>query len=585
MNYKLFLPLLAVGMTFSAMSAQNYEQPMTKPSVYMILVKSDKENAKLDYEIENPNLILKRFNEIKNQFKDFLAPGKNIIDIIPLGKKNKKEDTELTKELDKSNGIDKTTIRSNVPQSIFPTIPIPDKFFDHNLKVRVVDLDPLTKGLSTDEIDKANEPFAKTDASKISNLFGGLIGIDKSQSFIANIDTISRLIPAALGKHFKEQHTSELLLAKWLNYKETKAKQANTASKTKKTKKGKNTKASSQSSDNVADAVIPARWDENLITERGLYSLTEEEKEKALKTAGTTAILAGRGYDLIGKTFVVAINLRYRSNKAFMLEANDEANAIISAINEIGGKIAGPKIDKIVRTAFLGKEITALVASKALTGYRVQATAFLYKIDWTDEISYEFATQIVDKNASLEDLIQLGICRLIPMGKSKGVANLNKVFLKEITGVDKRSEKDLVSDATQRAIEKAITQLQEKFEDFRTYTHITGVGDKGLVYAKIGTKEGVEEGDKYEICESTLNDDGRITYKPIKTVEAEKDNIWENKVDVSDPLFNGLSDEEAKNLGVNKKAVSLGQTTFKGAKKGEDYTGYLLRLKSKKKKK
>ena len=581
MNYKIILSLLAVGMSFSALYAQNYEQPMTKPSVYMILVKSDKENATLDYEIENPNLILKKFNEIKDQLKGLLEPGKKLINLI------KKNDTELSTELDQNNGIEETTIRSKVPQSLFPTIPIPDKFFDHNLKVRVVDLDPLTKGLSTDEIDKANEPFAKSEASKISKLLGGfsgIIGLDKNQSFIANIDTISRLIPAALGKHFNEQHTSELLMAKWLDYKEAKAKQANTASKTKKPKKGKNTKTSAQSAVADANAVVAPRWDENLIIERGLYSLTEEEKEKALKTAGTTAILAGRGYDLIDKTFVVAINLRYRSNKAFMLEANDEANAIISALNEIGGKLFGPKIEKIVQTAFLGKEITALVASKALTGYRVQATAYLYKIDWTDEISYEFATQIVDKNATLDDLIKLGICKLIPMGKSKGIANLNKGFLNELGGIEKRSEKDLVSDATKRAIEKAINQLQENYEDFRTYTHISGMGDKGLVYAKIGSKEGVEEGDKYEICESTLNDDGRITYKPIKTVEVEKNKVWENKIYVDDPLYNALSDEDAKKIGINKEAVTLGQTTFKGAKKGEDYTGYLLRLKSKKKK-
>ena len=163
MNYKIILSLLAVGMSFSALYAQNYEQPMTKPSVYMILVKSDKENATLDYEIENPNLILKKFNEIKDQLKGLLEPGKKLINLI------KKNDTELSTELDQNNGIEETTIRSKVPQSLFPTIPIPDKFFDHNLKVRVVDLDPLTKGLSTDEIDKANEPFAKSEASKVNS--------------------------------------------------------------------------------------------------------------------------------------------------------------------------------------------------------------------------------------------------------------------------------------------------------------------------------------------------------------------------------------------------------------------------------
>ena len=40
-----------------------------------------------------------------------------------------------------------------------------------------------------------------------------------------------------------------------------------------------------------------------------------------------------------------------------------------------------------------------------------------------------------------------------------------------------------------------------------------------------------------------------------------------------------MKDDEAQNT---KAAMNLGKTAFKGAKKGQDYTGYLLRLKKKK---
>lgn len=542
MKLRKLLPLLAIATAFTAVNAQNYEQPFTKPSIYTVLVKSDEENAKLDYEIENPNLILKKWNEFKEQIKkDFINPGKSIIDLGSglFGRKKKFDIDGLLDKLDQNDGVENTSIRSNVPQSLFPKIPTPDRFFDHNLDVRVIDLDKLKKVLTKEEIDEANKPFGESKASKVGNIIGGVGGFlgggKKEQSEIANIDTISRLIPAALNKYFNEHHTPELLLAKWYDY----------------------------------NAKRKQKWSESLISSRGFAGVAEEEKEKAIRDYGTNAVLAGRGYDMLDKTFVVAINLRFRSNKAFMLEANEMANAAFAAGSEVVGAGKGKSI---LEKAFLIKEITELVASKAMTGYRVQATAFLYKIDWTDEASYDFATKIVDQNASLEDLINLGICRLIPLASSKGFANLNKHFIKEIAGVEKRSEKDLVFDATQLAINKALADLQRQRPEFCTYTHITSVGEDGLVYAKIGTKEGVAKGDKYEICEATLKENGRISYDKVATVSVVEDQIWENR-----PV-ESISPNE-----YNEAATKLGQTAFKKGK--EDYVGYLLRLESKKVKK
>ena len=92
----------------------------------------------------------------------------------------------------------------------------------------------------------------------------------------------------------------------------------------------------------------------------------------------------------------------------------------------------------------------------------------------------------------------------------------------------------------------------------------------------------MEKNDEYEILEEQLNPKtNRIEYKSVGTVKVVDKQIWENRAGIAQDI-NDISDEEAKADGINKEAIALGQTAFKGAKKGNDYTGYLLRLKKKK---
>ena len=62
-------------------------------------------------------------------------------------------------------------------------------------------------------------------------------------------------------------------------------------------------------------------------------------------------------------------------------------------------------------------------------------------------------------------------------------------------------------------------------------------------------------------------------------MKVDEKHIWNN-------LY-GAEDEAAENLAANKvadedAAIEFGATRFLGAKKGTDYSGYLLRLKKKK---
>ena len=94
--------------TVSESTIKNYD----RCSVYTFLVKSDMQNAKLDEEV---------------------TTSANVVtDIIKSVKKTQADTTGLR--------------MSQVPQTVFPTIEIPDQFNDHNLTMRVLDVDALFEG-------------------------------------------------------------------------------------------------------------------------------------------------------------------------------------------------------------------------------------------------------------------------------------------------------------------------------------------------------------------------------------------------------------------------------------------------------
>ena len=507
---KLSALLIAAMICAAAVAQSADEKPYLRSSIYTILLQSQQENDKLDREIENPNLV----TAMVSAFKDV---GKEI--------KGKSEDGE-----GKSDDTPApTTIRSKVPQEEFMNIPIPAQYFDHNLSERVIKLDDFFSKLTPEEIESANVGFDKKKKSKFGSFMksagSAALGGDKSAIFA--IDTVSNQIPAAMEKYFAENNTAAQLLAKWFDY--------NTSNSPK--------------------------WDLKLIGDRGFYNASAQESAKA-DANGTTALLAQDGFALINKTFVVGINLRFRSNKAIMAEAQALADAAASMAGGIG---------------VLASQVAGGITSLAVgNGYSVQANTFLYKLEWNDDLQSRFADEIFDKDATLEDLVQSGICKLIPVGKAKESARVRQSIS------NSRPESELVRIATEQAIDKALNKLQEKVEDFRTFTRISGMGEGGVVYAKIGTKEGLSKNDEYEIVEEQLNKKtNRIEFKPVCTVKVMEKQIWENRAGVARDI-NDFSEEDIKADNIDKDAIALGKTAFKGAKKGQDYTGYYLRLKKKK---
>src|SRR5690606_39200792 len=90
----------------------------------------------------------------------------------------------------------------------------------------------------------------------------------------------------------------------------------------------------------------------------------------------------------------------------------------------------------------------------------------------------------------------------------------------------KKSDDELIAIATKNAGDAVIAKLQRAYEVFRTKTPLLS-GDP--LSAKIGLKEGLEKGDKYEVLEQVINKEGKTEYKKVGTIKVEKNMIWDNR--------------------------------------------------------
>jgi len=79
--------------------------------------------------------------------------------------------------------------------------------------------------------------------------------------------------------------------------------------------------------------------------------------------------------------------------------------------------------------------------------------------------------------------------------------------------------------------------------------------------AKIGLKEGLEKGDKFEVLEQIMDKNGRTRYKRKGVIKVDKKQIWDNRF---------MAAEEAENM-----QSLLDYTLFKGGK--GYYKGMLIR--------
>lgn len=410
---------------------------------------------------------------------------------------------------------------SALPAKAFLEIAIPDQFNDFNQEVRIVNFEEILPKLTDD--DKAIATAAKKKSafgSFAAGMAKSAVGLNAEGN--TSNDAVNQYAQSVINHFAVEKNVAPNFIAKWFDYNQT-----------------------------------PDKWDLNFLDQMGNYDATDEEKDQATLNNTRTDLGAARGLQLINNTYLIGVNLRFRSNAAIVAE---------------GEKVA---------STFLGNDagqlLSAAASAAAGDGFSVEAVTYLFKLVWDKPIEISFYEKIYSQKASLEELIASGLCKLEYLGQEKAKARVRM----SITNTKPLS--DLVKEATERAIDSAIAKLQVKYDVFRTSFPIEEVDGNGNVYARIGMKEGISKGDEYDIVHEVYNPKtNMLEWKKVGSVKAVDKQIWDNRAGAAEQAKEATEGENVDEEAADKSAVALGKTTFAGAKKGQQFAGHYLRLKKKK---
>lgn len=384
----------------------------------------------------------------------------------------------------------------------FLTSPVPDKYNDHNISLRLIDAhgEKVTDA-DREEFRKAvalaaqsGEGTAPTAPKKKSG-FGafakGMAGAAVSTATgtsgqPAMMDSGDKEEYAALAyRHLLRESVAKQLFDKWF--------------------------------------IAGGKFSMDLVGERGLYDASLMNVQEAKSSVRGMGALADAGEELVSNTFVVVSRYRYISK-------DDLVKEIEGALGSLAAQ--------------------ALKASLG-AGYYVRTTSYLFQLNWNEEISNMFYTELWGK---MGDYNASNIFALKYIGMESAFASV-KAGMKT-----KKTEEELIAIATVNATDAVLAKLEKKYDVFKTKTPLLTVDP---LTAAIGMKEGVEPGSKYEVLEKNVNPEtNKTTYKRVAVIKAVKGQIADNR----------YAADEFPEEGVQP---GLTVTTFEGAT--GLYPGLLLR--------
>ena len=268
--------------------------------------------------------------------------------------------------------------------------------------------------------------------------------------------------------------------------------------------------------DNAIGRRLVAKWfnqdkagtfNPNQILEKGYYNVNASDIQTAIYSHKTQeGVIYDAGEDLIGNTYVLVNDIQYgdkRRNK----EKRMSGAIALSAIPFVG-MVAMP---------------VAGILTNDYSGFNVTVTSYLYRLNWTKEISdgfynaYYTATPDANKKEAFKN--QKSLFTVSYIG-SQTVHSQNSNF----KGVnDRESQIRLVCT---RAIDKAIAQLQKEHPEFRVRTPLLSTSP---ITAHIGIREDVTDNSRFEVLEVGETSDGRTTYKRVAVIKPKKGKIWDNR--------------------------------------------------------
>ena len=380
-----------------------------------------------------------------------------------------------------------------------------ERYNDFSLTERTLDLSKLPT-VTQEEMDAIGKE------SKLEQITNDILREQGLKNALSEYEYAARLL-----KYFDQNKFAPKLIAKWYNKPGTE--------------------------------IGKTDFDDDLVTiyELGVKGLSKEAIDNAKATENLISMAKGSTNKLLSNTYVCVNRYGYMDAK--------EAIAISTAV--LQASLGNNALAQVA----LKKGTDAL--EKRIKGYFVRANAYLFKLDWNQDLQNKLELEYWDK-ANQKKLMTDPAFKLTYIGKSSKRAPA-AMSLKSSTSLDK-----LIARGTVRATDAAIAALQRDHEEFRPMTSLHVIDGKLAAY--IGMKEGVESGDKFNVYEAVQSkeDPNMIEWKEIGTIKAGKE-IWDNR-DGSDEKFeDAATDKEDE----NPSAVPY--TVFSG-KPGKMGEGCMIRL-------
>ena len=266
-------------------------------------------------------------------------------------------------------------------------------------------------------------------------------------------------------------------------------------------------------------------YDMKLIQDRGVYSASELDKLRAAESVRGRAILADAGMELLSHTYVTFTYFDYTTSQ----EATKNTQ-------KVGNKIFG-------NSSYLGEQWNKVTNDeiKNVSGYWVKATTYLFRLKWNQSLEDLFINKYW--NAPVSTLLNSDEFQM----EYVGCQSSPTVHYEERTGKGVSGNVLVAGEATIRAIDASLGNLQRKFEDFRVKAPLIDVNESEIT-AFIGTKEGVEMSSSFEVLERTYNEKkNRFDYKKVSLL----------KIDKKHPIFDN-------NYVLGQDEEPVGKTYFKG---------------------
>lgn len=266
----------------------------------------------------------------------------------------------------------------------------------------------------------------------------------------------------------------------------------------------------------------------DLIHQRGGYSATHEDFVMSEYTERGRALLTDEGIELLKNTFVLVCDMDYydRANTGQALGALFAVAAAGAQVyaNEQARK--GNTDKAYTASAFAGLSAVGSVASQEIAGFSVKMRAYLYRLQWDQQLTQKMYGEYWIDDDTQSDIAQ----RKVAFENDNQSFQLNYIgayYAKSGKTVAK-SASDLhqvIRDVCSKTISKGMINLSKMFPVFKPKTRYQ-CSDERTLSAYIGTKEGVSNKQKFEILETVKDKKGVYSYKKVGSAVAT--NVWNN---------------------------------------------------------